>query len=99
MYIETVSGEGKVQLNVEGKIDSNTSDEFQSTLLTAFQRSSNVVINMEKVDYISSAALRAFMLGSKTAQSKGGKLTLINVGNEVMNVLVTTGFDSLLNIR
>ncbi len=99
MYIEEVSGEGCLQINVEGKIDSLSSEEFQTTLLKGFQKSNNIVLNMEKVPYISSAALRALTLGHKTASSKGGKLTLINVQPSVSDVFRTTGFDKMLDIK
>ncbi len=99
MYIEEIQAEGALQLNVEGKLDSINSPEFQNALLKAFQKSNNIVVNMEKVVYTSSAALRALTLGHKTASAKGGRLTLINVGPAVMDVFKMTGFDKLLNIE
>ena len=99
MYIEEIAAEGSLQLNVEGKIDSLTSEEFQTAVLKAFQRSNNIVINMEKVPYISSAALRAMTLGHKTAFAKGGQMVLINVQPSVSDVFRTTGFDKMLNIK
>ena len=99
MFIEEIMSEGSLQLNVEGKIDSITSKEFQDSVLKAFQRSNKIIINMEKVSYISSAALRALTLGQKTAESKGGRMTVINVQPSVMDVFRTTGFDKLLTIE
>ncbi|MCR5411075.1 MAG: STAS domain-containing protein [Lachnospiraceae bacterium] len=99
MYIEEISSEGSLQLNVEGKIDSLTSGEFQNAVLKAFQKSNIIVINMEKTNYVSSAALRALTLGHKTALAKGGKMTLINVQPSVMDVFRVAGFDKLLDIR
>ena len=99
MYIEQVNSEGSLQLNVEGKIDSITSKDFQDTLLASFQKSNNIIINMEKTEYISSAALRALTLGPKTAAAKGGKMTLINVPSNVNDVFRMTGFDKILDIR
>ena len=66
MTIEEIKGEDRLQLNVEGKIDTLTSGEFQNVVLKSFQKDKNIVINMEKVDYISSAGLRALILGQKT---------------------------------
>ncbi|MBQ7584244.1 MAG: STAS domain-containing protein [Lachnospiraceae bacterium] len=98
MYIEEISSEGSLQLNVEGKIDSVSSKDFQDTVLKSFQKSSNIIVNMEGVPYISSAALRALTLGQKTAESRGGRMTVINVQPAVMDVFRTTGFDKLLTI-
>ena len=99
MFIEEIMSEGSLQLNVEGKIDSITSKEFQDSVLKAFQRSNKIIINLDKVSYISSAALRALTLGQKTAESKGGRMTVINVQPSVMDVFRTTGFDKLLTIE
>ena len=67
MTIEEIKEEGKVQLNVHGKIDALASTEFQDGILKAFQKSSNVILNMADVQYISSAGLRGLMIGQKTA--------------------------------
>lgn len=98
MYIEEIQSEGSLQLNVEGKIDSLSSKDFQDAVLKSFQKSNKIIINMEKVPYISSAALRALTLGQKTAESKGGNMIVMNVQPGVMDVFRTTGFDKLLTI-
>ncbi|MCR5510031.1 anti-sigma B factor antagonist [Lachnospiraceae bacterium XBB2008] len=99
MTIEEIKGENTVQLNVEGRIDAMTANDFQNAILKAFQKSSNVIIDMRNVQYISSAGLRGLMIGHKTASSKGGKFTLINVGEAVNEVLRVTGLDKALNIQ
>lgn len=99
MYIEEIRSDEALQLNVEGRIDSITSSEFQDAVLKSFQKSNNLIINIEKVEYISSTALRALLLGHKTALAKGGRMTLINVQPAVMDVFKITGFDTMLNIR
>ncbi len=67
-----------LQLNVHGKVDANASTEFQNEVLKAFQKSKSVIVNLADVNYISSAGLRALLIGQKTANSKGGKFTIIN---------------------
>lgn len=99
MNYEEILMEGMLQLNIEGKIDALTSDEFQTLVLRSFMKSNNVILNMEKVKHMSSAGLRALVLGQKTAQSKGGKLIIINLQDQVRDTFVVTGFDSILDIR
>ena len=99
MTIEEIKGEDRLQLNVEGKIDTLTSAQFQNAVLKSFQKDKNIVINMEKVDYISSAGLRALILGQKTATSKGGSMIVINTAPSVQDVFRVTGFDKVLTIR
>ncbi|MBQ9871323.1 MAG: STAS domain-containing protein [Eubacterium sp.] len=99
MHYEESDSDGTLQLDVEGKIDALTSEEFQNIVLKAFTKDKNVVLNLEGVTYMSSAGLRALVLGEKTARSKGGKMVIINLQPQVHEVLKVTGFDSMLDIR
>ncbi len=98
MTIEEVRNGDSLQLNIDGKIDSLTCQEFQTTILKSFQKTRSLIINMEKVTYLSSAGLRGLILGRKTADSKGGSLTVINVTPSVADVFRVTGFDKALDI-
>ena len=99
MHYEEIQGEGSLQLNIEGKIDALTSDEFQTLILRSFMKSDSIVVNMERVTYMSSAGLRALILGEKTAESKGGKLVIINAPDSVMETFKVTGISDILDIR
>ena len=88
-----------VQLNVEGRVDTTNAGEFQTAILNAFQKGSKVVIDMKDLAYISSAGLRALLIGQKTANSKGGMQKLINVGDMILEILETTGFTDILTIE
>ena len=99
MNVEEIKGEGIEQLNVSGKIDALAATEFQNAILKGFQKSSNLVLDMKDVQYISSAGLRGLMIGQKTASSKGGKFTVINVTDPVKDILRVTGLDKALTIQ
>ena len=99
MHYEEIEADGMLQLNIEGKIDVIASDEFQTLVLKSFTKSNSVIINLDNVHYMSSAGLRALVLGQKTAESKGGKLIIINAQPQVQEVFKVTGFDTLLDIR
>lgn len=99
MTVEEVRVEDKIQLNVQGKVDAMSSTEFQNEVLKAFQKSSNVIINFHDTTYVSSAGLRALLIGQKTAQSKGGKFTIINASESIVDVLRVTGLDKVLQIQ
>ena len=99
MTVTEEYAEDKLVLSIEGRIETNTAPEFQSAVLGAFQKCSNVVLNFEEVSYISSAGLRGLLIGQKTAQSKGGSMVLTNVNDTVMEVLKMTGFRNILTIQ
>lgn len=99
MKIEAVEEGNSLRLNIEGKIDTLTSREFQDTVLNSFRKYSDVTVNMEEVPYVSSAGLRVFLIGQKTAASKGGSFSILNVDQSVMDVFKATGFDKVLDIQ
>ncbi len=99
MTIEEIKSEDKLQLNVHGKVDAISSPELQNEVLKAFQKCPNVIINFADVSYISSAGLRALLIGQKTAGSKGGKFLIINANDAVMEVLRVTGLQKVLNVQ
>ncbi len=98
MTIEEFSEENYLRLSIEGKIDANSSQEFTNAILSSLQKTNSLVIDMENVVYLSSAGLRAFVLGQKTAMAKGAGFSLINVQDPVKDIFRTTGFDKILKI-
>ena len=99
MHYEEIESEGMLQLNMEGKIDALNSEDFQNLVLMAFTKSNRVIINLENVPYMSSAGLRALVLGEKTAKSKAGQLIIMNAQPQVQEVFKVTGIIDLLDIR
>ena len=85
-------------ISVEGRIDANTSNEFMNKINENLEGAKNVVIDFEKVEYISSAGLRVLLSTEKTMKGQG-KLTLVHVNDVVMEVLNITGFVDILNIE
>lgn len=86
-------------LEIEGRIDTNTSPQLQAELLKVFQGAAHVVLDFARVQYVSSAGLRALLIGQKTATSKKAKMELVNVPAVVMTVLDSVGFSKVLTIR
>lgn len=80
-------------------MDTNTSPQLQERLLKAFQKGSRVILDLEQVEYVSSAGLRALLIGQKTAGSKKGSMKLIHVQEAVQEVLDLSGFSAILTIE
>lgn len=99
MQLTSNRNEDVITIDIEGRVDTNTSPQLQQEILTAFQKVNNVVLNFEKCDYISSAGLRALLIGQKTAASKRGSMKLTNLTDVVREVLAVTKFDSILTIE
>ena len=99
MTIEEIKEENGIRLCIDGKIDTLTSPEFQNAVLKSFQKTTTLVIDMENVSYVSSAGLRTLIIGQRTAEAKGGHLSVINASDSVKEVFRVTGFQKVLDIQ
>lgn len=99
MTIETEKKEDGILLKIQGRIDTVTSPQLQMEILNAFQKANRVVLDFEQVEYVSSAGLRALLIGEKTALAKNGKLLLTHVANVVQTVFDMTGFSKILTVE
>lgn len=99
MTITKLQNGDAVTLQVDGRVDTNTSSELQKAILEAFQSAKKLTLDLEKVVYVSSAGLRALLLGQKTAASKGASMELLHVAPAVKAVLDSVGFSKILTLR
>ena len=83
---------------IEGSIDSTTSNEFNETVNKSLDGIETVILDFGKVDYISSAGLRVLLVTSN-ALSKQGKMIIRHPNSNVMDIFSMTGFDNILNIE
>ena len=58
-----------------------------------------LLLNFDKVDYLSSEALRVFLLLNKKAQAQGAALKLCSVAPEIFQVFEITGLNKVFDIR
>lgn len=88
-----------ITIAIEGRVDTNTSPQVQDAILKSFQKVNQVVLDFSKCSYVSSAGLRALLIGQKTASSKKGTMKLVNVPDILMNILQMSGFVNILTIE
>lgn len=88
-----------IVLAIEGRIDTNSSTQLQAMILQSFQKGKNLELDFERTEYITSAGLRALLIGQKTAASKGGSMKLLKVNPMIMNVFQMSGFAKILTIE
>ena len=99
MQITEVRENDVIIISIEGRVDTNTSPQLQSAILTGFQKVNQLVLDFENCAYVSSAGLRALLIGQKTANSKKGTMKLIHVPEILMSVLQVSGFINILTIE
>ena len=99
MQIQVEEKNGVKAVIVEGRIDTVTAPEFEKTLLAELATVKNLKIDLEKVVYVSSAGLRAFLNGQKYANKNRIDMSLLHVTDTVMEVFDMTGFSDILTIE
>ena len=85
-------------LALEGRLDTLTAPELEAEISAMFPTVQTLTLDMEKLDYISSAGLRVILKTQKALEKKEG-LKLTHVSNEVKEVFDITGFSDFLTIE
>ena len=98
MQINYIKEESKLTASIEGRIDTMTAPELEKKFCEILDGVSELVLDMEKVEYVSSAGLRVILKVQKVMFNQG-TMKLINVNETVMEVFEITGFSDILNIE
>ena len=85
-------------VSIEGRLDTTTAPELEAALKESLTDVSELIIDMEKLEYISSAGLRV-ILSLQKIMSKQGNMVVTGVRNEIMEIFEVTGFTDVLDIR
>jgi anti-sigma B factor antagonist len=83
---------------VQGRLDTTTAPDLEKEIKNGLEGVSELVMDFEKLDYISSAGLRV-LLSAQKAMSKQGSMKVIHVSDLVMEVFEVTGFTDILTIE
>ncbi|MBP5655427.1 MAG: STAS domain-containing protein [Clostridiales bacterium] len=83
---------------LEGRLDTTTAPQFEAELKGAIEGVENLVIDIAKLDYISSAGLRVLLSAQKTMNNQGS-LVVKNPTEEVSEIFEVTGFSDILTIE
>lgn len=100
MKISTRQVDGVVVVDLEGRLDSQTAG-FGNDEMVRIVKGDNkhVLINLEKLEFITSAGLRVLLMAAKLLQTAGGKLQLCAANQFVKDVLETSGFTNLISLH
>ncbi len=84
----------------DGRIDILAADEMDQALQAAVAGGShNIVVDMSKVEYISSAGLRSLAAVLVRCRDEGGDMKLAALNERVTRVFNIIGFDLLMSLH
>ncbi len=82
-----------------GADGSNTS-QFEEDVRAEIGKSDRaVIVDFEKLAYISSAGLRAILLIAKSLGSQNAKFALCSLSDQIREIFEISGFDKIIAIR
>ncbi len=96
MKINFNNNNGILNVALDGRLDTTTAPELESFLRKNYDGTGSIVIDCEKLSYISSAGLRVLLAAQKKTK---GAMKLTNVCELVMEVFEMTGFADILVIE
>ena len=98
MTITNEKNGNQMTVGIEGRLDTTTVPQLESFLNDNTAGITDIVLDLEKLEYISSAGLRV-VLSLHKKMCRIGSLKLINASDEVMEVFDITGFSDILTIE
>lgn len=87
----------KLEILLEGRLDTTTSPSLEAELKQSVDGITELIFNFEKLEYISSAGLR-ILLASQKVMNKQGSMVVKNVNDLIAEVFEVTGFLGILTI-
>ncbi len=97
--LETDNRQSVSVMKVKGRIDSETAPELDEALTRLVQQGQNqIVLNLQDVDFMSSAGLRAIVKAFQAAKKAGGDVRLAAASEPVEVVLRTVGMMQMLQM-
>lgn len=81
---------------LQGVLDGQTVEAFEAILDDAVRAAPTLVLDLERLTWISSAGAGAFLVAARRAEQAGGSLVLARPGRQVRDVIVALGLEKLL---
>ena len=88
----------KLTLALEGRLDTTTAPQLEGELKEALDGVTELNLDFEKLEYLSSAGLRV-LLAAQKVMNKQGSMVIRHVNETIHEVFEVTGFIDILTIE
>ncbi|MGE0101020.1 MAG: STAS domain-containing protein [Blastocatellales bacterium] len=86
-------------ITLEGFVDAHTAPKFENAVQSEIEKGHNrIIVNCEKLSYISSAGLGVFMSFIEEVRDKGGDIKICGLVDKVKSTFVILGFQEIFDI-
>ncbi|MGZ9221332.1 MAG: STAS domain-containing protein [Anaerolineales bacterium] len=99
LSFETDNTQSVSVMKVKGRVDSDSAPELETALTKLLNDGRNkIVLNLQSVDFLSSAGLRAIVKAYQGAKKSGGDVRLAAVSEPIEVILRTVGMMQMLKM-
>lgn len=85
-------------IKLEGRLDTLTAPQLEEELLASLEGVQRLQLDMNDLQYISSAGLRVLLVAQKRINGHG-EMYLTGVSDMIMDIFEVTGFTNILTIE
>ena len=89
---------GTLTIALEGRLDISSAPDLEQLVRNNLDGVTELVFDLDKLAYISSAGLRVLLLAQKK-MNKQGTMKVIHVNEMVMEVFVNMGFSNIMTVE
>jgi len=98
MNIQKNTNGSTLTLTLEGRLDTTTAPQLEAELKASLSGVEKLIIDMNALEYISSAGLRV-LLSAQKVMNKQGEMIIRGANETIMEVFEITGFVDILTIE
>ena len=98
LNINKTTEDKKLTVALEGRLDTTTAPQLEAELKSDLAGVETLVLDFEKLEYISSAGLRV-LLSAQKIMNKQGEMKVIHVSDVINEIFEVTGFSDILSIE
>lgn len=98
LNIKKTQNEGVLTFYLDGRLDTMTSPQLEEEIKASIPGIKELMFDLEKLEYISSAGLRVLLSAQKT-MNRQGNMTVMHATPEVLEIFDVTGFSDILTIQ
>ena len=83
---------------LKGRLDTMTAPELEEELKTVLPDAGQLTLDLEDLEYVSSAGLRVLLSAHKAMRSRGG-MRIVHANDIIREIFEVTGFIDILNVE
>ena len=86
-------------MQLSGRLDTDTAPQLDDEIAGLSDMITDIVMDMDDLEYVASSGLRVLLMATKTMRSRGGDCTLVNVPDLITEVFEMTGLNDVFTIQ